>query len=86
MTIDLIGSEGCTCDDLAFEASAVLYNYGVDNECVAATTGDCLDPAAMSVRARAHHIFLMVSTVLSKIEPDAWHGNLTSAAARILLP
>jgi hypothetical protein len=75
MTIDLIGSEGCTCDDSAFEASVVLYNYGVIYECVAATTGDCLDPAAMSVRARVHHIFLMVSTVLSKIEPDACIGS-----------
>jgi hypothetical protein len=85
MTIDLIDSEGCTSDDLAFEASVVLYNYGVVYECVAATTGDCLDPAAMSVRARVHHIFQMVGVVLSKIEPDAWYGNLTSAAARILL-
>jgi hypothetical protein len=85
MTIDLIGLEGCTCDDLAFEASVVLYNYGIVYECVAAMTGDCLDPAVMSIRVRVHHIFQMASTVLSKIEPDAWHGNLTSAAARILL-
>jgi hypothetical protein len=86
MTIEHVGSssshcngqydnDGCTVDDVAFEAGVVLYNYGLAYECLAASACTFNSHPTMDnhvlqemARSKSHRMFHLAIAVLSKLD------------------
>jgi hypothetical protein len=76
MTIDPIGSSGV--DDVTFEAGAVLYNFAIAHECLAASSVDVVTvsggDSALFVemaRSRSHRLLQLAMAVLAEADGTA---------------
>jgi hypothetical protein len=75
MTIDPIGTSGM--DDVVLDAGAVLYNYAIAHECLAASSVDVTvsgeDPVlfAEMARSRSHRLLQLAMTILAKADGEA---------------
>lgn len=94
MKIDPIDNERCTVDDVFFEASTVMYNYGVALDCMTDiphdggsvffdTTTAYMQHAMF--RRRAHHFYHSARALLYKIDQDNFLYAPIALASQMLL-